>query len=248
MAEGKILATVSGEAIYESDVNEMIMGMGQRGQSYNNPQGRAAILEQLINKKLLLLDAKRNLIEREAEFKEQLARVKDELLANYCVEKTIADVKVTDAETKAFYEEHKADFVQPERVSASHILVETEEKCNEIMADIKEGKISFEDAAKEFSSCPSKEQGGNLGEFTKGQMVPEFDEAVFNMNVGDITGPVKTQFGYHAIKLTAKHEAQAMKYEDIAEQLKGRILGDKQQKAYQSKINQLKIMYMVDKF
>lgn len=248
MAEGKILATVSGDPIYESDVNEMIMSMGQRGQSYNTPQGRAAILEQLINKKLLLLDAKRNLFERDAAFKEELAKLKEELLANYSVEKAIADVRVTDAETEKFFEEHRGDFVEGERVSASHILVDSEEKCKEIMSELDAGSISFDDAARKYSTCPSKENGGSLGEFTRGQMVPEFDSAVFSMEPGEVKGPVKTQFGYHIIKLDHKHEAAQMNYKDIAEHLKERLLQDKQQKAYQSKINQLKIMYMVDKF
>lgn len=248
MTNGKVLATVSGEAIYESDVMEMIGSMGQRGAAYDNPQGKAAILEQLINKKLMLLDAKRNLFEREEAFKAQLARVKEELLANYCVEKIIADVKVTDAEAEDFFKNNEAEFVTGESVEASHILVDSKEKCVEIMAEINEGKLGFDDAARKYSSCPSKEAGGALGQFTRGQMVPEFDTAVFEMAEGEVRGPVKTQFGYHIIKLTAKHEPEKMEFSAVAGHIKERLLQEKQQKAYQSKINQLKIMYMVDKF
>ena len=78
-------------------------------------------------------------------------------------------------------------------------------------------------------------------------MVPEFDEAVFAMGVGEITGPVKTQFGYHLIKLNAKNEAKVYDFEEIKDQLKDMVMKDKQQKAYQSKLNQLKILYPVDK-
>ena len=115
------------------------------------------------------------------------------------------------------------------------------------MAKIEAGEVSFEDAARENSSCPSSQQGGALGEFTQGQMVPEFDQAVFSMEVGELRGPVKTQFGFHIIKLTAKNEAEEMAFADIKEQVKSLVLNEKRRKAYESKINQLKILYPVDK-
>ena len=243
----KVLATVGGMPITEDEVNEFLMGLGQRGQAYNTPEGRAMILEQLIGNKLLLLDAKRNLIEAEAAFREQLARLKDNLLISYAGEKILSAVNVTDAEVKEYYEAHKAEFKSGETVNASHILVDSEEKAKAIYEEICSGKKSFEDAAKEYSSCPSKDAGGSLGDFGRGQMVPEFDSAVFDMQVGEITStPVKTQFGYHLIKLNAKNPEKEMSYDEIKEELKAGLLGEKRRKAYESKINQLKIMYPVD--
>jgi peptidyl-prolyl cis-trans isomerase C len=168
------------------------------------------------------------------------------MLANFAIAKAVESVKVTDDEAKAFFEENKGELVSGESVNASHILVDSEEKANEILAKINAGEISFEDAARQNSSCPSSEQGGNLGEFTRGQMVPEFDEACFSMAVGEISGPVKTQFGFHLIKLNDKKEATPIAYDDIADQIKQKLVSDKQQAAYQSKINQLKILYPVD--
>ena len=101
--EAKVLATVGGKPITEMDVEMMLMQMGQRASAYNNPQGRAMVLEQLINKALLVLDATRNLYERDAEFKAELARVKEDLLANYAVEKAVRDVRITDADVEAYY-------------------------------------------------------------------------------------------------------------------------------------------------
>lgn len=243
----KILATVGTLQITERDVNEFIAGLGQRGQMYNNPEGRRAILQQLIGNKLLLLDAKRNLFEAEPAFKEQLNRLKDNLLMSYAGEKAISGVTVNEAETKEYYEAHKEEFVSGETVNASHILVDSEEKAKAIYEEISSGKKSFEDAAHEYSTCPSKQNGGNLGEFGRGQMVPEFDTAVFEMEVGAITEtPVKTQFGYHLIKLISKSESKETPYEETKEELKAAILNEKRRKAYESKINQLKIMYPVD--
>ena len=134
-----------------------------------------------------------------------------------------------------------------ETVSASHILVATEEEAREIYGRIASGESTFEQEALAHSTCPSKANGGNLGEFGKGQMVPEFDSAVFAMEIGEITSePVKTQFGYHLIKLTAKNEAKVTPLDEIREELKMALIDDKKHQAYESKINQLKILFPVD--
>lgn len=86
-------------------------------------------------------------------------------------------------------------------VVASHILVEKEHEAQDLLKKLQEGK-SFEDLAKQFSKCPSGKGGGTLGRFGKGQMVEPFEKAAFALNVGDVSAPVKTQFGYHLIKRT----------------------------------------------
>ncbi len=243
----KTLAMVGGMPITEDDVNEFLMNLGQRGQMYNNPEGRKEILKQLVANKLMLLDAKRNLFEAEAEFKAQMARVKDEMLASYAANKVLRAVSVTDKDARDYYEANKDKFMGEDTVNASHILVDSEEKALELLAKIKAGEISFEDAAAENSSCPSKAQGGSLGDFGRGQMVPEFDTAVFAMNVGEVSeAPVKTQFGYHLIKLNSKKDAEQMPYEQISEDIKRALTAEKQRAAFDSKVNQLKILYPVD--
>lgn len=90
-------------------------------------------------------------------------------------------------------------------VNASHILVKTEKEAQELLEKIKSGKISFEDAARKFSFCPSKKDGGKLGNFERGMMVKEFDAACFDpkSKSGEIKGPVKTEFGFHLIKINS---------------------------------------------
>lgn len=243
----KILAKVGTLTVTEAEVNEFLASLGPRGQGYNNPEGKRIILEQLIGNKLLLQDARRNLLEGEAEFRAELARLKDKLLISYAGNKIFTNVKVTEDEVRAYYEENREQFVSEATVNASHILVDTEERAAEILADIKSGKISFEDAAKANSSCPSGQNGGSLGDFGRGQMVAEFDSAVFSMEVGEISeAPVKTQFGYHLIKLNSKSEAAPRELAEIKAELTEALLAEKRQKAYESKINQLKIVYPVD--
>ena len=242
-----VLATVGGIAITEQEVNEFLEGLGPRGQAYNNPEGKKAILGQLVANKLLLLDARRNLYEAEPAFKAELARLRDNLLISYAADKAVASATVSDKDAEDYYNQNKDRFMSEESVNASHVLVDSEEKALEILAKIKSGEISFEQAAMENSSCPSGRNGGSLGDFGKGQMVPEFDAAVFAMEIGEITdAPVKTQFGYHLIKLNAKNEAEVMPFSEIAPEIKNALLQEKQRTAYESKINQLKILYPVD--
>ena len=246
MENNQVLVVVGGKQITNADVDTMIASMGQQGQAYMNPQGKAMILEELIAQRLLLLDATRNLFEREPAFKEQLAKLKDELLVNYAVGKVVSGVRVTDDEAKQYFEEHAEQFMGEEQVSASHILVDSEDKASDLLAKIKAGEISFEAAARENSSCPSSQRGGSLGEFGRGQMVPEFEEAAFALEVGVVSDPVKTQFGYHIIRTNAKGEAKPISYNEARESIQRKLMADKQQAAYRSRVNQLKIMVPVD--
>lgn len=246
--EGKVLATVGGKQITELDVEMMLAQMGQRAAQYNNPQGRAMILDQLINRKLFLMDAQKNLYEREPAFKDQLARIKEDMLSSYAIQKAVERVRVTDEEVKKYFEDNREQFAPEMTFKASHILVETEEQAAEIAEKIRAGEITFEDAAMQYSSCPSKANGGDLGEFGHGQMVPEFEAACEALEEGELSDPVKTQFGWHIIKLASKGMGKEVEFSDIAENLKSALMEQKQQAAYQSKVNQLKILFPVDKF
>ena len=89
------------------------------------------------------------------------------------------------------------------KARARHILVETEKECEDLVAQIKDG-ADFGEIAQEYSKCPSGAEGGDLGEFGQGQMVPEFDKVVFDEEVGVLHGPIKTDFGYHIIEITSR--------------------------------------------
>jgi len=90
--------------------------------------------------------------------------------------------------------------------TARHILVEDEQICNDLKKQIQSGETTFEEAAQSYSECPSGNEGGDLGSFGKGAMVPEFDAVVFNDEVGVVHGPVKTQFGYHLLEVTSRKD------------------------------------------
>lgn len=244
----KILASVGGMSITEADVEQFLAGLGQRGEAYRSPEGRKAILEELISRKLFLLEATRNLFEAEPAFKAQLKQAKDNLLVGYAIEKALSGVRVSEDEIATFYEENKDKMGGGETINASHILVESAEQAASIREKILSGEMSFEDAAAQFSSCPSKAEGGSLGDFGRGQMVPEFENAAFAMNEGEISEPVKTQFGYHLIRLNSKKDAAPAPLSDVRAQIESHLMQEKQQAAYRSKVNQLGILFPVDRF
>ncbi|QQY80872.1 peptidylprolyl isomerase [Keratinibaculum paraultunense] len=144
-----------------------------------------------------------------------------------------------------FYNENKHFFQRPEMARASHILVDDEEKANEVLDEIDNG-TSFEDAASKYSNCPSKANGGDLGKFSRGKMVPEFEEVAFSMEEGEISKPVKTQFGYHLIKLDYKKEPSISPLDEVKGQINQQLILMKQQQLYLDKAEELKKNYKVE--
>ena len=245
MTEKKMVAVVNGKEIYEDDVLKFINDMGpQMAMQFQSPEGIERVVDELVNQELLYLDAVDSNLEEEAEYKELLELTKVNLLKNYAFNKLIGIEEASEKEIEDFYEQYKENFQKPEMLNASHILVESEEKAKEIADEIKNG-LSFEDAAMKYSSCPSKEQGGNLGEFGRGQMVPEFENAALEMEEGSISDPVKSQFGYHIIKLNQKLPATVSAIEEVQDEITNQIIRMKQQDKYMDKVNKLTQKYEV---
>jgi foldase protein PrsA len=124
------------------------------------------------------------------------------------------DVKISEDEIKKYFDQNKDQLNEPEQVRASHILVDTLDEANQVEARLKKGE-DFAKVAKEVSKDPgSASKGGDLGYFTRGKMVPEFEQAAFSLKVGEISAPVKTQFGYHIIKVTDHKAAKTAQLSD----------------------------------
>ena len=245
MNEIKVLATVNGKDITNQDAYVFLNQLGpQTAAQFGTPEGIKKVAGELVNQELIYLEAVEKGLDEEETFKMELEKVKENVLKQYAINKLLSGIIVTEEDIVEFYNEHKEYFEVPEAVRASHILVSEEEEAKEIAKKIKEG-LSFEEAAKEYSSCPSKENGGDLGEFTRGKMVPEFEQAAFLLEEGELSEPVKTQFGYHLIKVSCKKEAHTSPLEEVKEEINNQILGLKQQERYVSKTNELRNKFEV---
>lgn len=242
--EDKVLAIVDGREVKELDLNNLMINLGQNATYFQGEEGRKKLIDELIMHELMYSDAVENNLENEEEFIEVFNNMKKSMLQQYNLRKMFNKITISEDELKDFYEKNKYLYNRPEMVKASHILVDTEEKANEILEDITDG-LSFEDAAKEYSSCPSKQDGGALGQFGKGQMVKEFEDAVFSMRIGEISAPVKTQFGYHIIKLTEHMPAKSAEFEEVYQEVKDNCFAVKQENVYKNKKEELTKKYDV---
>ncbi len=244
MSENKVLAKVAGEDITEEMLDALLFQLPREQQQYiDKPQVRQQYLDQLINMRLfsqLGLDLK---LEETEEFQAILEGAKKDILSQLALTRLLGALEVTDEECQAYFEANAARFGKAPTVSAKHILVPSEETCLELKAKIDAEEVSFETCARENSTCPSKSRGGDLGEFGRGQMVPEFEDAVFAAEEGQVVGPVKTQFGYHLIKVEKKNEAEIPAFDEVKDSVRREMLQKKQDVTYREELAKLREKY-----
>ena len=241
----EVLATVAGREITQEEFDAFLASVPKEQQAYiSNTKFREHCLDQLTSLHMFAQMGEDLNLDETEDFKKAYENAKRDILAQMAMRETLKDVTVTEEELKTFYDQNQQQFKKGETVNAKHILTDSEEKCHDILEEIVKGEKTFEDAAKEFSTCPSKERGGDLGEFGKGQMVKEFEDAAFSAEIGHVVGPVKTQFGYHLIKVEKKNEASVVSFEQIKENLRTNLLQQKQSTAYNQKVEELKKKYM----
>lgn len=241
----EVLAVVAGEEITQEQFDLFVQGLPREQQTYlQNPQFKAQCLEQLVALYLFAKKGEELKLEESEEFNKIITNAKRDILAQMAMREVLKNVEVSEEEMKKFYEENPQHFQKGASVSAKHILVKDEAKCQEILEMITSGARVFEEAAQEFSTCPSGQKGGDLGEFGKGQMVKEFEDAAFSAEIGQVVGPVATQFGYHLIKVEARKDAETIAFEEVKEQIRRNLLSQKQNQAYSAKAAELKAKYM----
>lgn len=246
MSEKQLVAIVNGKEITREEVLKFLNDMGpQMAMQFQSPEGIQRVIEEMVSQELLYLDAKENNLHKEAEYKELLETTEVNLLKNYAFNKAVASDQPTEDELEDYYNNNKNLFGSPETIKASHILVESEDKANEIAEEL-DGGLAFEEGAVKYSTCPSKDEGGRLGEFGRGQMVKEFEDAAFSMEIGTISKPVKSQFGYHIIYLEDKTPATEKTFEEARNDVLNQVQRTRQQEKYLNKVNQLKEAYKVE--
>jgi parvulin-like peptidyl-prolyl isomerase len=236
-----ILVTVNGKNITKQDAQAFV-NASSPGTNFIelSAKDKKIVTDRLIERVLFAELALEQGIDKKPEFKRNMEKIKNELLVNMWMKSQLDNAIVSDSEAKTFYDENAAKFMNKPSMQARHILIRvnkdkekgkifTEEEALKEVQGIIDAlkslkgealKTKFIELAKTKSMGPSGAEGGNLGTFTKEQMVPEFSKAAWALEKGQITmQPVKTQFGYHVIYLESKSEAAPVPYEKVKEKI-----------------------------
>ncbi len=220
--EDPVVATVNGESIRRSDLEEARTRLPDSYRQVPLEAVSGILVKSLIDTKLMATEARKAGLENDPVFKARLARIKEQLLERIYltgyIQKQITKEKLDEA-----YAKLRAEAAKKKEVRARHILLKTEKEARAVIAEIKNG-ADFAELAKKKSIGPSSSQGGDLGYFAEGRMVPEFSKAAFAMNKGEVTEtPVKTQFGWHVIKVEDKRTAAAPSFEEVKKELSAKL-------------------------
>lgn len=232
-AQDKTIAKVDGKAVTEQDLAGVMASMSQQLAQLPEGARRRAALDRLIDMKVLAAQADKDGLGNNEEFKQRLESVRQQLLINEYI-KVKVNAAVTDEMVKARYDKDAAAFVPPEETRARHILVKTKEEAQAIIADLEKGG-DFAEIATEKSQDPgSAKEGGDLGYFGPGDMVQPFDEATQKLKPGEITkAPVETQFGFHVIKVEDRRKQKVPGFEEVKEQIRQAVVGERFAEALQ---------------
>lgn len=218
-----VVARVNGVEIRQSDLDIAEADVGPSLQVQEPAARKEALLAYMIDLTALAQAAASKKLDAAPDFAQRMAYAKNKVLMEALLG-DLAKSAATEAEMKKLYEESVAKTKPEEEVRARHILVKTEKEAQDVIAKLK-GGADFEKLAREISTDPSaKTNGGDLEYFTKGQMVAEFSDAAFKLNKGQVSQPVKTQFGFHVIKVEDKRMKPVPKFEDVKEQVQAFVV------------------------
>ncbi|MCH4072815.1 peptidylprolyl isomerase [Pseudoramibacter sp.] len=247
--EDKVLAVVEGKEITQKQLNLLIeQAPADQQAQFRTREGQRQLLNEMIAQELFYLKGKDEHVEDTEQYQKEFSEMKEKFLKSYMISHFMSDIKVSEEELKAYYQEHSNQFIAPDSIRASHILLPSKQQAIDIINEINKGDKSFEQAAKDYSLDQSnRNKGGDLGYFHKGQMVAEFEVAAFALEPGEMTKePVKSQFGYHIIKVTDKKIKEKIPFEAAHDSLHRFLLGQKQNRAYVNEAEDLKEKYSVE--
>jgi peptidyl-prolyl cis-trans isomerase C len=230
-----VVATINGEPVTEADIQIAIEDLDQQFARLPEEQRRAAALSAIIEIRLMSSDAEEKGMADNDAFQRRMKLLRERALHSAYIEQEIA-ATITDEAVRARYDEQIAATPPAEEVRARHIIVETEDEAKAIIADLDAGG-DFEAIAKEKSKDGAAAEGGDLGYFAAGQMVPEFEQAAFALEVGTYTKePVQTQFGWHVIKVEDKRTQEPPAFDQVAAQFRSLLLRE----AYAARVAELR--------
>jgi peptidyl-prolyl cis-trans isomerase C len=242
-----VVAMVNGEPITRQRLDQLYEGLSpQMKENYERAGGKRAYLNNYVERRLVVQEAKKNNLHKNAEVLADVEAATESILFDRYVRDMVAPTVVPEGDLRAFYEAHKEEFRKPERMHARHIIVtpqagqvfnetgsdaNTEDaalaKITRIETQIKRGDMTFVEAARAYSEDISAPDGGDLGWFPVGTMVPEFEQAAAKLAKGQMSGIVRTQFGYHLIEMIDRQPSELASYNEVRRDIREMIYAEK---------------------
>jgi peptidyl-prolyl cis-trans isomerase C len=219
------VARVNGQDISEAELTFAESEVGAEIAGLPQESRRRVLLEYLVEAHLFAESAAKNQLGAGKDFEDRLAYYKMRALRDTFYEKKIHEA-VTEAQARAAYDEQIAKLTPEPEVRARHILVKTEEEAKDIVKQLKAG-ADFNELAKKSSDGPSAQTGGDLGYFSRGQMVKPFEDVAFSLQKGQISDPVQTEFGWHVIKVEDKRTRPLPSFDEVKDQLMASLVQTK---------------------
>jgi peptidyl-prolyl cis-trans isomerase C len=215
-----VVATVNGQPIYLSELEVAQQALPPQYRNMPLASVFPALLDRIVDSKLVVADGKKNKIDADPAFKRRLAFVEDQVIQDYWLQKEVAK-RITQERLQQRYQEKLKSMPAEEEVHARHILVATEAEAKDLLAELKKG-TAFDKLAREKSTDKaSGAEGGDLGWFKRNDMVKEFSDAAFALKKGELSdAPIKTQFGYHVVKVEDRRQAPPPSFEELSDQIR----------------------------
>lgn len=243
----KIAATINGEQITVEDLDRMYRNLPPDMRArYDAEGGKKQFLSQYVGRRLLVQEAIKSAFDKRSDVAGALRDARESALFNLYVSEVVGANVVTDADIRKYYDEHPDEFRVQEMIKARHIIAtptptqvmnttgdnaaddnQAQKKIYELLAVVQKDKTAFGALAMRFSEDASAPKGGDLGWFTRGQMVAEFDKAAFETPTGEISPVVKSQFGYHIIFVEEHRPAGRKPYDEVKSDIRERLLAER---------------------
>ncbi len=241
------VAKIDGVIITKEDVKDQIKMLPDVAmQFFQGPEGTAKLVDELVKKEMLYLEAKKRGMDKDKEFQKKLEEFKKITLINDLLDKEIeASPKITEEDIKGYYDKNKEDFIINKQIRVSHIFVKTEEDLNKVKERLDKG-YDFAKVASEMSADKaSGKAGGDIGFIKKGELAQELEAMIFTMKKGQISTPIKLNDGYRIIKVTDV-KGNVVEFEKVKGLINQRLMAQKQKESFDNFIEKIKKNYKID--
>lgn len=237
--QGKILATYDGGSVSEKDFLKAVNSMPDHIRTMAQEK-KTEFLDSFVTERLMLQEAEAKGIQHLTDVQDIVRQSRNRVLVTKLIEQEVDQkLEISAADIKTYYDNHTDEFVVPYRLRASHILVRDRAEAESIISRIKAGEL-FEELAKKYSMDPTAAKGGDLGYVRKGQLIPEVEEALFGLKVGDMGEVVPSKFGYHILKVTGEAKPQTKELHLVEKDIRDRLTLEKRSQAFTGLIDRLK--------